>query len=117
MAKFPRRMVLACAASLFAGVVVLACGDAYAQPTTGSLTVHVVDTGNQSLPGAVVIVTGGKRARKAVTGAEGRAYFPALAPGIYQAKAQLGTFPAATFPNIPIAAGREVAIEMTVQTQ
>jgi uncharacterized protein (DUF2141 family) len=117
MAKFLRRMVLARAASLFAAVVVLACGDADAQPTTGTLTVHVVDTRNQSVPGVLVTVTGDRRSRKAVTGAEGRANFRGLAPGIYKAKAQLGTFPAATFPNIPIAAGREVAIEMTVQTQ
>ena len=81
-------------ALLVSALCLLAAGLSWAA-TTGNLVGSVVDDQNQALPGVTITIAsesliGG--ARTAVTEADGTFSFPAIAPGMYNVKAEISGF-------------------------
>lgn len=83
------RAVLMCV-----GLVVLSLKPAQAQSEMATLTVSVSDASGAAVPGATVVLThtATNSRRELVSGIDGRAVIPALAPGLYDAAVTLDGF-------------------------
>src|SRR4051812_70885 len=90
---------------------------AAAQTTGGVITGIVADAQGGVLPGVTVTVTNvdSGTVRDVVTEADGRFRIPALPPGRYSLKADLGGFAPVNVTNLTVTIGAEITTNLTMQ--
>ncbi len=101
-------------ALVFAAVLLLGTGTAFAQLQTGNLYGNTTDNQGQALPGVTVTLSGIGATQVQVTNAEGQFRFLGLSPGSWAIKAELEGFSTVDYPNISIGVGRNTTIEVTL---
>jgi len=83
--------------------------------STGSLNGNVTNQTGELLRGVTITLTGGQGPPQVqVSNAQGSFRFLSLIPGSYSVKAQLEGFQTSTEPNIPIEAGENKSIDLTL---
>jgi hypothetical protein len=105
-----RNLVWGAVVLALVGLVVV---PATAQVFTGRIEVTVTDSTGAVLPGATVEVHG-PQSRSGVSDANGVANFLNLAPGTYAVRASLAGFADYSNPNVPVGAGVNVPLRVTL---
>ena len=96
-------------------LLVAGIGAATAQSLTGTVVGKVVDEQGGVLPGVTVTLTGRTGAQVTVTDEKGEYRFVGLAPGPYEAKAELSGFTPRTERNLDVGIGRTITVPFTLR--
>lgn len=82
--------------------------------TTGNCFVSVMDRTRQALPGAITTFGGPIAPQVEIADAQGQCRFLQLPPGTYSLECRLDGYSTVMFPSVPIAVGRNVSLEVTL---
>lgn len=109
LVRLPKLVVLLC-------TVLFVESAALAQDRSGSIVGTVKDSSGSVLPGATVQATSPSLVgvQTAVTDAQGTYRFPALTPGLYEVTAQLQGFTTAKTPNVQLALGQVLRVDLAL---
>lgn len=112
-----KRLVLLAALAVLATTSLAPAVWAQTQATSGNLQGVVTDPDGQPLPGVSITVTSEDtgRVRTSVTSVTGTYRVPLLPPGEYTLRAELSGFQPVEFPNIRIALGSAVDVDVSMQ--
>ncbi len=102
--------------ALGAALLVLAGYPAWAQESTGSIFVTVVDTEGQPLPGVSIGLSGLGADQLQVTGSNGDARFLKLDPGQWSLRASLDGFSTVEYPSVDVRIARNTAVEVQMSS-
>jgi hypothetical protein len=110
----PHARLLIVAVSFVLSGVLPAAGQSRA--TTADVEGTIVDSSNAVLPGVTVTTTNRETnlTRSTVTDGDGRYAIPALPPGVYDVRAELGSFAPETRENVTLALGTTVTLDFTL---
>jgi hypothetical protein len=94
-----------------------AAGGAEAQTASGAVSGVLTDQAGDPVPGAVMTATevGTARPRSVVTGDDGGYTIPALAPGTYRIRAELGGFKTLVREDVRVATGETVRLDLRLE--
>ncbi|MEM8933840.1 MAG: carboxypeptidase-like regulatory domain-containing protein, partial [Acidobacteriota bacterium] len=97
---------------VFAAILLLLSGVAFAQSESGSLYGRVTDNDNGRLPGVTVTLTGAGAQQLQVTDSTGEFRFLGLDPGNYSVEATLEGFGTVIYEAVNIRIGRNTTVEL-----